>query len=1323
MNENIKQLEYIRDQLAWIKSKVQLDNQLGLHDINKLSEDIFMHILNDVYDLNLQNANDMLHNDFPSIDLVDGVNKKVIQVTSTKTLLKARDTVKKLEDLKFHKVTDKTSASLKNSISFFRNLKDYKDYELSFLYIKEKPNITKKWTNLLEEEGLSEDNILGIDDILKIIQSNPSKCQIVYKTIQQRMDNISFKFNIDSYFDSFEPHLEKNTSHKFKGYESSFTDFIQSANKVFKLYAVGGNGKSHLLKYFASIKIEYIPLIFTKQINIEEDLKKLGSNKKYLLVFDDIDRFLDTPILVNLLSYSLSNDNIKCMISYRTASKNIIETVFRKYNHIDKQELEIIWNTDECQELIKSIAPNLEEQKVTKIAHQFNNNPYLITQALHGKIDNIKDFSKKIVDDTQVALEDFNLSVKEINDLLFELSLLSPLSKRNVSKEYKEYKEIIDVLVDKKILRELASKYRFNPDMLGDLYLANYIDENKSNFEQIIESNLTNFSDTVFTNLSYALVYNKSDSLQDFIKKIINRWIANQEYKNEYLELINKIVYYAPMESFIYLEKATKQLKPKSTNALGMDSMWRGIVTTFSPPNGDWSSDGDAINLESIEPIISKLIVSLKNNVPCEELKINHIINYLTSDIVVALPKPYYDNQTLDSIFKKLVSPLDTRNFDTILQALEIMDKWLYEVPMNYEKIDLLKKSVESLLSSTFDTTSSEGFTFTMGHTALNLKHKKILEIIEYSKNILLKMLESDNTGILYKALDLITNIGGHFLDTLSKENQEFYLNIKKEALSKCKEVLKRENNFYTISKIEDLAIRTLQFSSIKDEALSVLNCIDRNNEYIFYQIIKNTDVLILNYQEFYINCMQQEDVGEWINQNERKKAKDKKPSANEWEIIDTLLNQYKTSQRYLDLLNSLDMSAWNSTHTLMLILKKWLSADNKTFIDTAMNHLEKIDNKVISNVLKEALLLEGLVKVNIDDITEQTSESDIRIYTNAILKKYDANSLNILQKIIDVSKNKDAQYIRWIISIVSRDMYFKIKDNIELYNDFEPFIIQFLEWQLDYTLDVESYITHHILYDTILPIGKISDKVKNILEKIVKNENIVMNEFKLKPIYEVLGYGLIQTIDILYTKLISKKEDGTYKYTFTHYFDHSDITEVILMKSYVHNYEDFKFLVDKTLSYYLTPVEIVTNENREYERRIHLDYFLKYAQEKEYIERLFDELVIATDIKKIKFLYTIVPVSYDYVNIIIKNLNLLNDKVEDKELINYLTQMGKIKSWSSSPMQNSDLVLSEEVLFTEIYNRVDSLSLRLKLKEELKYIEIRKREEIEEDIAYLLGK
>jgi hypothetical protein len=1294
-----------------------------LYDINKLGEDIFMHILNDVYDLNLQNANDILHDDFPSIDLVDEVNKKVIQVTSTTTLKKARDTVEKLKDLKFHKVTDKTSNSLNNSISFFRQLKDYENYELSFLYIKEKPNITEKWKELLKEEGLSENNILGIDDIVKIVQSNSSKCQTLYKTIQQRMDSISFKFNIDSYFESFEPHLADITSNKFKNYKSSFTDFIQSNNKIFEIYAVGGNGKSHLLKYFASIETEYIPLIFTKQINIEEDLKKLDSSKKYLFIFDDIDRFLDQPILLNLLSYTINNENIKLILSYRTASKNVIKTIFRRYNQIESQELEVIWEQNEIESLIHSLLPDLEKEKITRLAYTFNNNPYLITQAIRGDVETIKAFSQKIVDDTRRGLEEFDLSDKDIKDLLFRLSLIVPISEREIEQYFD--KSIIQKLEDIKILRKLVSKYRFNPDIQGDLYLANYIDANQNGFDEKIEELFPIFSDTLFTNLSYALVYNESDSLQNFIKKIINRWISNNEYRNDYLALINKIVYYAPMESFIYLDKATKKLEYKKTGHHSIVGESLPFVGNFAPPDGDWSSDSNAINLESIEPIISKLIYALKNNISCEELSIEHIIRYLTSKLVVALPSPYYDNQTLDSIFKKIVSPLDTRNFDVILKTFEVMEKWLDEIPINTEKVYLLKKAIESLLSATFDTTSYEGVTFTIGHTLLNLEHQKVLEIIEYAKNILLKMVESEN-GFFVEAIDIVENIGGHGLNDLDKEHQSFYKEIKKESLIKLSKIIKIKPDyftFYQLSKINEMSVKILRFEWLRDleiEALSILEYLPRTNEFIFYEMIRGVDFLIINFDDFKKDYVLNKDNKDFWFDSQSKRRHYNKFSTSELEIIKQLSEEYQDVLQVKEILNNLDMSTWNSYQTLLLLLSKWFEYNSNTLSKLS---LENIDNQQVQNVLNEFMLINGLNKVKLENINDNTPIEDLKVFLNSIFNNYNSYDLEILKKIVDILSTRNSNDIRMFISIISQKIYFTIANNIELYSDFEPFIIQFLDWQLQYNFDVESYITHHILHDTIFPLDRVSLGIKNRLEQIVRNNKITIKEFELKPLYRILGYELNEVIEILYNKLVSKKEDGIYRHHFMHYFDHSDITEVLLIKSYLHSYEDFKFLVDKTLNYYLVPVETVIKDNKQYELRIHLDYFLKYAVKQEYIQQLFDELVSKNDIEKIKSLYSIVPVSYDYLYVIISNLNLLEDEIEDNELINYLSQVGKIKSWSRSHMENSDLVLSEEALFTEIYNNVDSLSLQLKLKEELKCIEIRKRKEIEEDIAHLLDK
>ncbi len=214
------------------------------------------------------------------------------------------------------------------------------------------------------------------------------------------------------------------------------------------------------------------------------------------------------------------------------------------------------------------------------------------------------------------------------------------------------------------------------------------------------------------------------------------------------------------------------------------------------------------------------------------------------------------------------------------------------------------------------------------------------------------------------------------------------------------------------------------------------------------------------------------------------------------------------------------------------------------------------------------------------------------------------------------------------------------------------------------------------------------------------------------------------EIVDNIYRKLISKKEDDTYKYYFTHYFDHNKITEVLLIKSYINSYDDFVQLASKALVYCSTPVEIVTDEQgKEHELNLNLDYFFKYAIHKEYIEQYFQELYKNKNIEIIKILYPIVPVSYEYVEIIAENLNLLDDFLEEEELINYLIGLGKMKMYSGGNMQNSPELLAEESILGNILEHIESLSLQLKIKNELKYIGIRKREEIESDISHLLEK
>jgi len=157
--------KYIKKKLIGLRSEVEVDNDIGQFDINKIVEDVYMHILNDVYGWDLKNAN-LLQENFPAIDLIDEESMIVIQITSTTDATKLRNTVEK-----FEKLDD-----------------EYNIYDLKMFYIKEKPKFSK---SILED--FEDVELLGIKDILQEVKANPNVCEKVYETLHKMFGDYEAK--------------------------------------------------------------------------------------------------------------------------------------------------------------------------------------------------------------------------------------------------------------------------------------------------------------------------------------------------------------------------------------------------------------------------------------------------------------------------------------------------------------------------------------------------------------------------------------------------------------------------------------------------------------------------------------------------------------------------------------------------------------------------------------------------------------------------------------------------------------------------------------------------------------------------------------------------------------------------------------------------------------------------------------------------------------------------------------------------------------------------------------------------------------------------
>ncbi|MDJ0898511.1 MAG: SMEK domain-containing protein [Xenococcus sp. MO_188.B8] len=87
--------------LTWLKYQVEENNSINLTDINNNAEDFYCGLLNLIFGYNLVNIN-ITNQNAAAIDLGDSQKSIAIQVTSTSTLKKTKDTVDKFIEYKLY---------------------------------------------------------------------------------------------------------------------------------------------------------------------------------------------------------------------------------------------------------------------------------------------------------------------------------------------------------------------------------------------------------------------------------------------------------------------------------------------------------------------------------------------------------------------------------------------------------------------------------------------------------------------------------------------------------------------------------------------------------------------------------------------------------------------------------------------------------------------------------------------------------------------------------------------------------------------------------------------------------------------------------------------------------------------------------------------------------------------------------------------------------------------------------------------------------------------------------------------------------------------
>jgi hypothetical protein len=141
---------------------IEEENLEGRTDINNECEDIFKEILNIIYDLNLENMNEVKIN-YPAIDLGDEKNKVCYQITSNVSKKKIDETIKKFDDHKLYRKFDEINILFLKTDQrkhYQNSYNGHLNFKILFLsdllkYISESGKEEKVLSYLKEEVGMN----------------------------------------------------------------------------------------------------------------------------------------------------------------------------------------------------------------------------------------------------------------------------------------------------------------------------------------------------------------------------------------------------------------------------------------------------------------------------------------------------------------------------------------------------------------------------------------------------------------------------------------------------------------------------------------------------------------------------------------------------------------------------------------------------------------------------------------------------------------------------------------------------------------------------------------------------------------------------------------------------------------------------------------------------------------------------------------------------------------------------------------------------------------------------------------------------------------
>lgn len=694
------------------------------------------------------------------------------------------------------------------------------------------------------------------DSLEKLISSHPWIEYKYFKTPQ-----IPMFVPIQEYRDFQKEVLLEETHGRDEELDEIINGFVGAEdenNKVAVIYAPGGYGKTHFIlnvvKNVYESEADYEVLFCKPEIRKVSDAfnDELKAGQKYLLVLDDAERYVEFS--KELIANVLSSSNIKLILSTRTSGTEVIKKLLNRYKvytyfelglkRLDQQILLEIFN--------KVLKIPIEHPE--RIVEPLEGNLYLIVkiaQLRNGNADvNPVNIRRKIADDllenATSCLSAFGLQEVQIKQVCTQLSLVVPFSleKGTSIAKLKELMpffqsedhimKAVRSLADRGVLHSIGSRVRFNPDMVGDIFLCEMISELHG--DELINEAFTNWLSAhpseVTANIAAASRHLEDKNavetaISQFIQPFINNYHQDDGMQRcENLKLITNIAHLAP-------SKALQLIEVYENNSTD---------DSYSPDRDDYG------------PILFH-VLHLKD---CTEgvLRLVCLIDQKGT-------KGTYNNYLPNTLIKNLASPIEV-GMEIAIKTLTVLFNWISKKDCPLFVVKLAVEAAKESLAGAHNHHESYGLTLTFGKRMLRL-HRRVLEYRDLGIKILQTILNNENDDFVRVGFSIIPHIGED--GDPNGELWERILEDKRMAIKMLEDLLTGRKDLPWSIKviIEDLLIKIWAnnevYPTLEQEVERVMKFVGKDTEYKVYAYYAAPDFHINDFEEVKKNAPAQ---GRW---------------------------------------------------------------------------------------------------------------------------------------------------------------------------------------------------------------------------------------------------------------------------------------------------------------------------------------------------------------------------------------------------------------------------------------------------------------------------